>query len=342
MASSAIAEGPTGAAAAASAAGRKSPRRKHEHEEDGELPAEAAAAVFRAVVDEFSGAGGAALDWRACARELFGLEQDSAASERLVALLGGGGALGPVAEAGFVRGLLELTARDDQLLVAAVGVVTGGSSATTREQAVAVLRLWLASHRVLAGNSGAPPAALVDALLSGAADSSGSGAEWDLPRLRDAAGDADLDSLTGGRALLHTHIATRAFERTLRSTKSLSSVRSVGSVVNGGDSAAASGGGAAAAAPQAAGSRGAQDKDSKEIVDAAVDNSAGASAEMAGDIGPSAYALRVVRNSPAEAFWTLFWALVTICLFLWKFLYYRFDRPEAFAVMGYCIRHVYC
>jgi hypothetical protein len=328
------------AAAAASAPGRKAPRRKHEHEEDGELPAEAAAAVFRALVDEFPGAGGAALDWRACVRA-FGLEHDSAASERLVALLGGGGALGPVAEAGFVRGLLELTARGEQLLVAAVGVVTGGSSATTREQAVAVLRLWLASHRVLAGNSGAPPAALVDALLSGAADSSGSGAAWDLPRLRAAAGDADLDGVTGGRALLHTHIATRAFERSLRSTKSQSlfSVRSVDSV-HGGDSDAASSSGAAA--PQAAGSRGAQEEDSKKEVDAAVDHSANAKAEMAGKIGPCAYALRVVRNSPAEAFWTLLWALVSICLFLWKFLYYRFDRPAAFAVMGYCIRHVYC
>jgi hypothetical protein len=63
-----------------SVVGRKTARRKHEHEEAGELPAEAAAAVFRALVDEFSGAGGAALDWRACVRELFGLEQDSAAA----------------------------------------------------------------------------------------------------------------------------------------------------------------------------------------------------------------------------------------------------------------------
>jgi hypothetical protein len=166
--------------------------------------------------------------------------------------------LGPVAEAGFVRGLLELTAWEEQLLVAAVGVVTGGSSATTREQAVAVLRLWLASHRVLAGNSGAPLSALVDALLSGAADSSGSGAALDLPRLRAAASDADLDSLTGGRALLHTHFATRVFECTLRRTKSQFSAGSAGSV-DAGDSAAAGGGAAAAAAaaaaPQAAGSR---------------------------------------------------------------------------------------
>ena len=44
--------------------------------------------MFRALVDEFPGAGGAALDWRACVRA-FGLEHDSAASERLVALLGG-------------------------------------------------------------------------------------------------------------------------------------------------------------------------------------------------------------------------------------------------------------
>jgi len=35
--------------------------------------------------------------------------------------------------------------------------------------------------------------------------------------------------------------------------------------------------------------------------------------------------------------WIAIWVAVTLGLFLWKFLYYRFDRPVEFETMGYCI-----
>ena len=44
-----------------------------------------------------------------------------------------------------------------------------------------------------------------------------------------------------------------------------------------------------------------------------------------------------ILQNPQRFFWFSMWLLINIALFLWKFLEYRFGRPEAFQLLGYCI-----
>lgn len=44
-----------------------------------------------------------------------------------------------------------------------------------------------------------------------------------------------------------------------------------------------------------------------------------------------------IKQNPRRVFWSCIWILITLGLFLWKFLQYALARPEAFELLGYCI-----